>query len=157
MSSGAIDEYKDDFEDYEDDVDDAVEFQSGAPRQLVSTLAKCMSGPVSESFTAIHVNSDLLSRTGKAEVAIAREVAMDDRRAKQTESKSLADVKQPKYLAANPRNLIGWFDPAVHRARGLQGHLALVSERFIAFDQLPQTEYQLYRPRLCSAKKRMKE
>ena len=132
MSSGAIDEYKDDFEDYEDDVDDAVEFQSGAPR-LVSTLAKCMSGPVSESFTAIHVNSDLLSRTGKAEVAIAREVAVDDRRAKQTESKSLADVKQPKYLAANPRNLIGWFDPAVHRARGLQGHLALVSERFIAF------------------------
>ena len=111
----------------------------------------------SESFTAIHVNSDLLSRTGKAEVAIAREVAMDDRRAKQTESKSLADVKQPKYLTANPRNLIGWFDPAVHRARGLQGHLALVSERFIAFDQLPQTEYQLYRPRLCSAKKRMKE
>ena len=79
MSSGAIDEYKDDFEDYEDDVDDAVEFQSGAPR-LVSTLAKCMSGPVSESFTAIHENSDLLSRTGKAEVAIAREVAMDDRR-----------------------------------------------------------------------------
>ena len=155
MSSGAIDEYKDDFEDYEDDVDDAVEFQSGAPR-LVSTLAKCMSGPVSESFTAIQ-NSDLLSRTGKAEVAIAREVAVDDRRAKQTESKSLADVKQPKYLAANPRNLIGWFDPAVHRARGLQGHLALVSERFIAFDQLPQTEYQLYRPRLCSAKKRMKE
>ena len=156
MSSGAIDEYKDDFEDYEDDVDDAVEFQSGAPRQLVSTLAKCMSGPVSESFTAIQ-KSDLLSRTGKAEVAIAREVAVDDRRAKQTESKSLADVKQPKYLAANPRNLIGWFDPAVHRARGLQGHLALVSERFIAFDQLPQTEYQLYRPRLCSAKKRMKE
>jgi len=155
MSSGAIDEYKDDFEDYEDDVDDAVEFQSGAPR-LVSTLAKCMSGPVSESFTAIQ-KSDLLSRTGKAEVAIAREVAVDDRRAKQTESKSLADVKQPKYLAANPRNLIGWFDPAVHRARGLQGHLALVSERFIAFDQLPQTEYQLYRPRLCSAKKRMKE
>ena len=155
MSSGAIDEYKDDFEDYEDDVDDAVEFQSGAPR-LVSTLAKCMSGPVSESFTAIQ-KSDLLSRTGKAEVAIAREVAMDDRRAKQTESKSLADVKQPKYLTANPRNLIGWFDPAVHRARGLQGHLALVSERFIAFDQLPQTEYQLYRPRLCSAKKRMKE
>ena len=155
MSSGAIDEYKDDFEDYEDDVDDAVEFQSGAPR-LVSTLAKCMSGPVSESFTAIQ-KSDLLSRTGKAEVAIAREVAVDDRRAKQTESKSLADVKQPKYLTANPRNLIGWFDPAVHRARGLQGHLALVSERFIAFDQLPQTEYQLYRPRLCSAKKRMKE
>ena len=155
MSSGAIDEYKDDFEDYEDDVDDAVEFQSRAPR-LVSTLAKCMSGPVSESFTAIQ-KSDLLSRTGKAEVAIAREVAVDDRRAKQTESKSLADVKQPKYLAANPRNLIGWFDPAVHRARGLQGHLALVSERFIAFDQLPQTEYQLYRPRLCSAKKRMKE
>ena len=62
--------------------------------------------------TAIHENSDLLSRTGKAEVAIAREVAMDDRRAKQTESKSLADVKQPKYLTANPRNLIGWFDPA---------------------------------------------
>ena len=43
MSSGAIDEYKDDFEDYEDDVDDAVEFQSRAPR-LVSTLE--------ESFTA---------------------------------------------------------------------------------------------------------
>ena len=58
MSSGAIDEYKDDFEDYEDDVDDAVEFQSGAPR-LVSTLAKCMSGPVSESFTAIS-HSDVL-------------------------------------------------------------------------------------------------
>ena len=53
MSSGAIDEYKDDFEDYEDDVDDAVEFRPRAPR-LVST-----------SFTAIHENSDLLSEDGK--------------------------------------------------------------------------------------------
>ena len=29
MSSGAIDEYKDDFEDYEDDVDDAVVYRNG--------------------------------------------------------------------------------------------------------------------------------
>ena len=65
-----------------------------------------------------------------------------------------------KYAAAGPANPLGSnlaVSPAAKRANGLRAHIALVSERYAAFDQPPLTEHQLYRLRLRTAGPSFKE
>lgn len=175
----AADDYGDDFEDYDDDFE--VEFQAPAPPKQQSTLTgaskkKSMTGPVLSDLEAIqdavkNENSDMANRAARIAatlqqgvnglVATAKEVGRGrPEKGKLAKGAKSTVAKQAKYAAARPANPLGSLtalNPVVRRARALRTNLTLVSERYMAFDQPPLTEYQLYRLRLRSVEPSARE
>lgn len=168
-----VDDYRDDFEDYDDDFEE-VEFQAPAPPKQQSTLTgaskkKSTIGPALSDLEAIqdavkNENSDMANRAARIAAtwrqgpndmaATKKESGGQQERGKLAKCAKSAGAKQAKYAAARPTNPLGSLsalNPVVRRARSLRACLTLVSERYVAFDQPPLTEYQLYRLRLRSA------
>jgi hypothetical protein len=175
-------DYGDDFEDYDIcDFDEQVELQAqAAPKQQISTLTgaskkKHCPGPLGD-LEAIqdalkNENSGMANRAAR----IAASMAADDllaaakgvsrsgfaaKGSKPSKGSKGAGAKSAKYAAAGPANPLGSnlaVSPAAKRANGLRAHIALVSERYAAFDQPPLTEHQLYRLRLRTAGPSFKE
>lgn len=168
----SVDEYGDDFEDYDEVLEDEVELKNAAPKQQVSTLtgAKKKSAvvtPVLRDLKAIYdavkyENSDMASRAARvARTAVALEsginfMAQDcfSEKLKPTKGTGVLSKQSTggKYIAA-----LGVLDSALRRSHALRPRLALVSERYVVFDQSPLSEYQLYQLILRSAEMLVEE
>ena len=167
--SDSEDEYGDDFEDYYEQ----VELQAPAPsKHQASTLTgaskrKSSPGPALSDLEAIqdalkNENSDMANRAARIALNTDQELAaakglpgvgQTAKGLKSSKSSKGPGAKQAKYAAARPANPLGasfTMNSATRRALILRTRVALVSERYVAFDQPPLTEHQLYRLRLRS-------
>lgn len=143
------DDYKDDFEAYDNDefeVELEVELQASktqAPRAVAGAAKKKGSGPL-QDLQAIHdmvkhENSDMAARVARTDgTQPTLEKECPGHRPK------TLTAKRQRYTASVTGRSLEWFSPFVRRAQAVRNRLKLGFERYIAFDQLPLTNYQIY-------------
>ena len=140
------DDYKDDFEAYDGD-EFEVELQASklqVSRAVTGATKKKGSGPLRD-LQAIHdmvkhENSDMAARVARTEGTVR---PTSEKEFPRDRPKTLT-AKRRRYTASVTGRSLEWFSPSVRRAQSIRNRLSLGSERYIAFDQLPLTNYQIY-------------